>query len=131
MFADLSVEKLLVLALLGLFILGPERLPAALTWTARTMRRVRSFADDAQRSLQRELGPEVAQLHQPLSDLREPLQQLRGLTRPGEMLGRSLLSTPSQPYASSPGPGPGPHHRQSAHQMPAPAAPAPFDPDTT
>jgi len=59
-FADLSSEKLLVLALIGLFVIGPERLPAAVTWLSRTTRRVRDFADDAGRSLQRELGSLVA-----------------------------------------------------------------------
>ena len=39
MFADLGIEKLLVLALIGLFVLGPERLPAALSWLSRTVGR--------------------------------------------------------------------------------------------
>jgi Tat protein translocase TatB subunit len=119
LFADLGIEKLLVLALIGLFVLGPERLPAALSWLSRTVGRLRSFADDAQRSLHRELGPDLDQLREPLHELRQPLQQLRGLTRPGGPAGLSLLTTPAQPSFTEP-PGSSsaplldPHHRESS-----------------
>ena len=105
MFADLSIEKLLVLALVGLFVLGPERLPAAVTWLARTTRRVRAFADDASRNLQRELGSEVDQLRAPLQELREPLRQLHDLRRPASSLGR-YLSSPASPVVPEPLPSP-------------------------
>lgn len=105
MLADLSIEKLLVLALVGLFVIGPERLPAAVTWLARTTRRVRAFADDAGHSLQRELGPEVDQLRAPLRELREPLQQLHDLRRPASSLGR-YLSSPASPVVPEPTPPP-------------------------
>lgn len=146
MFADLSIEKLLVLALIALFVLGPERLPAAVSWTARVVRRLRSFADDTQRSLQRELGPDFEELRQPLRELREPLQQLRGLRWPGPALER-YLSTPADPAptgraterAANPvGPvqSPAPSGLAGIEAPdPAPAtsnaSPAPWDPDAT
>jgi sec-independent protein translocase protein TatB len=40
---DLSIEKLLILAVVALFVLGPERLPAAATWLARTLRQIKNF----------------------------------------------------------------------------------------
>lgn len=102
MFADLSIEKLLVLALIGLFVLGPERLPAAVSWLADTLRWLRGLADDASRSLQRELGPEVDGLRAPLRELQEPLRQLQDLRRPARSLGR-YLSTPASPALTEPG----------------------------
>lgn len=32
MLEDLSIEKLVVLAIIALFVLGPERLPGAVAW---------------------------------------------------------------------------------------------------
>ena len=122
MFADLSIEKLLVLALIELFVIGPERLPAAVTWLSRTTRRIRDFADDAGRSLQRELGPEVDQLRQPLRELREPLQQLHDLRRPGSSLGR-YLTTPASPVLAEPTarpPTPTPSPTGHGQESPAP-----------
>jgi sec-independent protein translocase protein TatB len=139
-FADLSVEKLLVLALIGLFVLGPERLPAAVTWLSRTTRRVRDFADDAGRSLQRELGPEVDQLRAPLRELREPLQHLHNLRRPGGSLGRYLTTPASsvfaEPGARSPMAGPDPTDLGEESQAPGSHRTrvddlAPIDPDAT
>ncbi len=44
---DLSIGKLLILAVAALFVLGPERLPAAATWLARDARPL----DDLRRDL--------------------------------------------------------------------------------
>ncbi len=123
MLADLSIEKLLVLALIGLFVLGPERLPAAVSWTGNAMRKARRLVDDTQRSLQRDLGPEFDPLREPLRELREPLQQLRDLDRPTRALGR-YLTTPAEPaHIERPA--------QPPSVVPGPAGPPPLDPDAT
>jgi sec-independent protein translocase protein TatB len=95
----LSVERLFLLGLVGMFVLGPERLPAAATWVGRTLRQVKSYATGANQQLRRELGPELdqlreplAQLRQPLDELRGPLQTLRGVRDPRTALSRYLLS---------------------------------------
>ena len=128
MLADLSIEKLLVLGLVGLFVLGPERLPAAVSWASDMMRRARRLVDDTQRSLQRDLGPEFDQLR----ELREPLQQLRALNSPTLALSR-YLTTPAQPapteappssFAVSPGP-------RGVEHAEATTEPPPIDPDAT
>ena len=133
MLADLSIEKLLVLALIGLFVLGPERLPAAVSWVSDMMRRARRLVEDTQRSLQRDLGPEFDQLREPLRELREPLQQLRNLDRPSHVLGR-YLTTPAQP-ASAEAPSSSPAARPGQlgieHSERTPAGPPPIDPDAT
>lgn len=65
--------EILVLAVAGLFILGPERLPSAAAWVGRNLRRVREYATGARDQLRSELGPEYDELRKPLQDL----QQLR------------------------------------------------------
>jgi len=100
---DLSVPKILVLVLVALFVLGPERLPAAATWLGQNIRRVKGFAAGATETLRNEFGPEFDQLRQPLQDLRGPLQELRGLRNPQAAMMRHLFDEP-QPQAQ-PGPG--------------------------
>lgn len=67
---DISWGNILVLAVAGLFILGPERLPGAAAWLGRTVRQVRQYASGAQQQLRSELGPEFDELRRPLEDLR-------------------------------------------------------------
>lgn len=71
--------EVLILVVAGLFILGPERLPSAAAWLARTVRQVREYATGAREQLRSELGPEFDELRQPLEDLRG----LRGFTSRG------------------------------------------------
>ncbi|MFE3496741.1 sec-independent translocase [Streptomyces sp. NPDC059169] len=58
MLTDLSPLKLLVLAVVAVLVLGPERLPAFVRSATAVLRKVRSFADDAEREIRSELGPE-------------------------------------------------------------------------
>lgn len=62
--------EVVILAVTGLFILGPERLPAAAGWLGRTIHQVREYATGARAQLRSELGPEFDELRQPLEDLR-------------------------------------------------------------
>ena len=70
MLDNIGWPELLVLALVGLFVLGPERLPAAAAWVARTVRTIRDYATGARDQLRSELGPEFDELRKPLEDLR-------------------------------------------------------------
>ena len=54
---DLSLEKLFILAVVALFVLGPQRLPMAASWLAKTIRRIRDFANDANRKLRSPSAP--------------------------------------------------------------------------
>jgi sec-independent protein translocase protein TatB len=58
-FANLSWWEIIVLALLGLFIFGPERLPKVISDGVRILRQIRSMARNATSDLSRELGTEV------------------------------------------------------------------------
>jgi sec-independent protein translocase protein TatB len=62
--------EFLILAVAGLLILGPERLPSAMAWLGRTVRQIREYANGAREQLRNELGPEFDELRAPLEDLR-------------------------------------------------------------
>ncbi|GAA4798543.1 Sec-independent protein translocase protein TatB [Actinomycetospora chlora] len=141
MFDNIGWPELLVLALVGLFVLGPERLPAAAAWVANTVRTVRDYATGARDQLRQELGPEFDELRKPLDDLRsvrdlDPRRAVRQhlFTPPpddGTWSGAAAPGTP--PAVASPAPAPAPEVRRA----PAPVRPlgpgeiAPVDPDAT
>lgn len=70
MFESVGWGEILVLALIGLFVLGPERLPGAVRWVSDTVRTVREYAAGARDQLRDEIGPEFEELRKPLEDLR-------------------------------------------------------------
>lgn len=114
-FGNIGWGEMVVIVIAGLVILGPERLPGAMSWLARTIKQVRGYATGAQTQLREELGPEFDDLRKPLSEL----QQLRGMT-PRAAITKHLLdgddslftgefgTNPQQGGASSGGSGSGP-----------------------
>jgi sec-independent protein translocase protein TatB len=62
MLGNLGWEEVLVLAILGLVIFGPDRLPKAAADAARMLRELRAMARGAASDLKAELGPELADL---------------------------------------------------------------------
>ena len=74
---DLSLEKLFILAIVAVFVLGPERLPTAASWLAKTLRQIKSYAADANQRIRSELGPEFDDIREPLDDLRTDWTHLR------------------------------------------------------
>ena len=57
---DLSITKLLVLAVIGLVIFGPDQLPKMAKQLGSTLRDLRRVADKAKADLSEGLGPEFA-----------------------------------------------------------------------
>lgn len=55
---DLSITKILVLALIGLVVFGPEQLPRMAAQAGRALRDLRRLADNARADLSESLGPE-------------------------------------------------------------------------
>ncbi len=55
---DLSITKLMVLALIGLVVFGPEQLPKMAAQAGRALRDLRRLADNARSDLSDSLGPE-------------------------------------------------------------------------
>jgi sec-independent protein translocase protein TatB len=85
-FANVGWGEMLILVIAGLVILGPERLPGAIRWTAGTLRQAREYLSGATSQLRQDLGPEFDDLREPLSEL----QKLRGMT-PRAALTKHLL----------------------------------------
>ncbi|MFW0784263.1 Sec-independent protein translocase protein TatB [Gordonia sp. CPCC 206044] len=86
MFSSIGWGEIVILLAAGLIILGPERLPDAVSWTMKSLRQVRDYATGATNQLKDELGPEFDDLRKPLSELNE----LRGMT-PRAVVTRHLL----------------------------------------
>lgn len=55
---DLSITKLMVLALIGLVVFGPDQLPKMAAQAGRALRDLRRLADNARADLSENLGPE-------------------------------------------------------------------------
>jgi sec-independent protein translocase protein TatB len=86
MFANLSWEHILVLVVVGLVILGPERLPGAIRWTSNALRQARDYLSGVTNQLREDIGPEFDDLRGPISEL----QKLRGMS-PRAALTKHLL----------------------------------------
>jgi sec-independent protein translocase protein TatB len=57
---DLSITKLLVLAVIALVVFGPKELPRIASQAGRALRDLRRIADNAKADLKEGLGPEFA-----------------------------------------------------------------------
>ena len=62
MFDHLGWSELIVIAIVGLIVLGPDRLPKAASDAAKMLRQLRGMARNATADLKAELGPEMADL---------------------------------------------------------------------
>jgi sec-independent protein translocase protein TatB len=108
MLGNLGWEEVLVLAIIGLVIFGPDRLPKAAADAARMLRELRAMARGAASDLKAELGPELADL-----DLRglHPRRFVEDVFRDDE-------------------PAAGTQHRRASVALPAGERP-PYDDDAT
>ena len=134
MFANIGWGEMLVLVVVGLVILGPERLPGAIRWTATAMRQARDYLSGVTNQLREDIGPEFDDLREPLSEL----QKLRGMT-PRAALTKHLLDGDDFLFTGRfdrPTPG----KTDDTPSTPAPTAPSgshglaegtPFDSDAT
>jgi sec-independent protein translocase protein TatB len=61
-FSNLGWEELLLLAVIGLVVFGPDRLPGAIKDATKMLRELRNLALGAADDLKSELGPEMADL---------------------------------------------------------------------
>lgn len=124
MFANVGWGEMLVLVVLGLVILGPERLPGAIRWTADALRQARDYVSNATDQLRDEMGPEFEDLRVPLSEL----QKLRGMT-PRAALTKHLLDGDDSLFSAVSSLAEDP--RTAPAVTPRPGGPAPFDADAT
>ena len=128
MFANIGWGEMILLLVVGLVVLGPERLPGAIRWASGSLRQARDYLSGATSALRQELGPEFEDLREPLGEL----QKLRGMT-PRAALTKHLLDG-DESWVTGDFDTPKPH---SAVMPPAaappisPSGPAPYDADAT
>ena len=131
MFANIGCGEMLLLVLVGLVVLGPERLPGAIRWTSGAIRQARDYLGGATKELREELGPEFDDLRQPLSEL----QKLRGMTPRAAITKHLLEGDDSFLTGNFDSPAAGRSYPVKPQSVPAPSqaagAPAPFDADAT
>jgi sec-independent protein translocase protein TatB len=121
---NLDGWKLLVLALLGIFIFGPDKLPKAISDGVRMLRTVRDMARNATGDLSRELGTDIQledlhpktlirkhllseedeqALRKPLEDLYQDVQSdLKGLSTEAKSVTDSVNSPSTAASATTP-----------------------------
>ena len=116
---DLSLPKLLVLAVIALVIFGPNELPKIASQAGRALRDLRKIAEGAKNDLREGLGPEFADFD--IEDL-----------NPKRFVQKHLLDDlngDSDPMAASAA---DPHPSAQANgALLAPGERPPFDPDAT
>ncbi|MDQ1091122.1 sec-independent protein translocase protein TatB [Xanthomonas sacchari] len=104
---DIGFSELLVIAVVALVVLGPERLPKAARFAGLWVRRARAQWDSVKQELERELEAEELKrsLHDVQSSLRQAETQLRDggqeLQRQTEALRREIDPNPPVPPADS------------------------------
>jgi sec-independent protein translocase protein TatB len=120
----LTIEKLLVIGIIALFLIGPDRLPAYSAQFGRLVRQLRDMASGAKDRMRDELGPDFDDMdwkkldprqYDPRRIIREALQE------------SPTTSTAGKPVAA-------PVVMESAYQkrkLLRQATPAPFDPDAS
>jgi sec-independent protein translocase protein TatB len=76
-FSNIGVTELIVILLLALLVVGPERLPEMGRKLAKTLRDVRK----AYENLTKDLGPELMSIQQTTQELRESVDSVRSIPR--------------------------------------------------
>jgi sec-independent protein translocase protein TatB len=127
--------ELLVLAVVGLIVLGPDRLPQLARDAARLIRALREVATGARAQLRDELGPEFADIDLRNLNPRTAIQRAVlgddvDLTsmNPSAALRRAVLGEDDAPSAVN---GHGPAPTPPPQQPLGPGEAAPFDSDAT
>jgi sec-independent protein translocase protein TatB len=131
-FANVGWGEILVLIVVGLVVLGPERLPGAIRWTSTALRQARDYLSGMTTQLREDMGPEFDDLREPLSEL----QKLRGMT-PRAALTKHLLDGDDSLFKAFDRPIGSPAENIAPQPVTPPPStqpvngPAPFDTDAT
>ncbi|HEV2252819.1 MAG TPA: sec-independent translocase [Streptosporangiaceae bacterium] len=118
---DLSIGKILILAVIALIIFGPNELPKMASQAGRALRDLRRIAEGAKNDLREGLGPEFADLE--LEDL-----------NPKRFVQKHLFDDMNGDHGNGAGPGAGAAQADRPRANGALLAPgerAPYDTDAT
>ena len=116
---DLSISKLLVLAVIALVVFGPKELPKVAAQAGRALRDLRRIAEGAKNDLREGLGPEFADFE--IEDLNPKRFVQKHLF--DELNGDSRTGTTAAAQAPRPA--------RTSTTLLAPGERAPYDPDAT
>jgi sec-independent protein translocase protein TatB len=85
----LTFEKLLVIGIIAVFLLGPERLPYYASQLARLVKSIRGMADGAKERMREEMGPDFDDIDWKKMDPRQ--------YDPRRIIREALLEGPDEP----------------------------------
>lgn len=107
----LTFDKLLIILVIALFLIGPDRLPGYAAQLARLVKTLRGFADGAKERMREEMGPEFDEVDWRKLDPRQydPRRIIR------EALVDEVIP-PSKPVSPN-GPAPASRYRESAYEQ--------------
>ena len=120
----LTIEKLLVIGIIALFLIGPDRLPAYSAQFGRLVRQLRDMASGAKDRMRDELGPDFDDMdwkkldprqYDPRRIIREALQESPATSAVGETVAAPVVMESAY------------QKRKRLKQD----TPAPFDPDAS
>jgi sec-independent protein translocase protein TatB len=117
---DIGIGEIIVIAVIGLLVFGPERLPRAAADAAKWLRQIRAMASGARSELAESAGIDLADTVDTVKSLQE--------FHPRRLAADLLKDTPDAPAPGATAPG------KAAGQAPPPppAAGRPaYDPDAT
>ena len=120
----LTIEKLLVIGIIALFLIGPDRLPAYSAQFGRLVRQLRDMASGAKDRMREELGPDFDDMDWKKLDPRQ--------YDPRRIIREALQESPEKsvsPEATS-----APEAMESAYvkrKRMKQGTPAPYDPDAS
>lgn len=131
----LTIDKLLIILVIALFLIGPDRLPGYAAQLARLVKTLRGFANGARDRMREEMGPEFDEVdwakldprqYDPRRIIRDALLEDAPGTKP---------VAPNGPGAAAAAAAGRPAHRESAYEQKmrreGRGRPAPFDSEAT
>ncbi|WP_353651480.1 hypothetical protein ABLG96_12035 [Nakamurella sp. A5-74] len=93
----MSWTQIIMIVVIGVFLLGPERIPTAVQWVTGSLKKMRGMAQGAQQQLTSELGPEIAEMRRQIAELQglKELQSLKELKdlNPRAMITKTIFGT--------------------------------------
>jgi sec-independent protein translocase protein TatB len=121
----LTIEKLLLIGVIALFLIGPDRLPGYSAQLGRLIRQLRTMASGAKDRMRDELGPDFDDMDWKKLDPRQ--------YDPRRIIREALQDTPASTAKEEPGATPvvveSAYHKRK--RLAQEGKPAPFDPDVT
>ena len=120
----LTFDKLLIIALIAVFLIGPDRLPSYAAQLARLVKTLRGFANGAKDRMREEMGPEFDEVDWRKLDPRQydPRRIIREALLEDEKPKSATMQPARTPEATA--------YRQRQARLAA-GKPAPFDAEAT